>query len=179
MISLNLLSPSQKEYLRYEHIYLTIRTVISLVLTFTVIISGMFMAARLMLQDNFAELLTSTTRVNERSRPVDREISNLNGTLRDTQNIQTNFVKWSSVLTTIAKAIPENIQVNYMNLEAKNHVFNLNGLAKRREDFLKLEESLKQLPLLEEVSSPTSNLLLRENVSFQITARLKAEAINQ
>lgn len=177
MISLNLLSPPQKEYLRYEQLYLTIRMVIVLVLTFTVIISGMFMAARLMLQDNFAELLTSTTQVNEKSRPVDKEISELNNTLRDTKIIQDSFVKWSDVLIAITNAIPENVQISYMNLEVKSNTFNLKGLAKRRDDFLKLEDNLKQLPILEDVSSPTSNLLLRENVNFQITARLKSEAL--
>ncbi len=174
MISLNLLSPAQKEYLRYEHIYLSLRSVIFLILSFTVIVSGLFLAARLLLQDNYAEVLTATTRVNDRNRPVDQKISQLNTNLKGISDIQSNFIKWSDVLLAVTKAIPENVNITYLNLELKNQAFNLNGVARRREDFLKLQENLKQLPQLDYITSPTSNLLLRENVNFQLSGKLKA-----
>lgn len=177
MISLNLLSPAQKEYLRYEQIYLTLRTVITLTLTFTVIVSGLFLAARLLLQDNYADLLVSTTTVNDRNRPIDREIAQLNGDLQRVERIQADFVKWSNVIVAVSKAIPENVEVSYLNFELGSHTFNLNGIARKREDFLKLQENLKKLPQLEELSSPASNLLLRENVSFQLAAKLKLDSL--
>ncbi|MBI5465876.1 MAG: hypothetical protein HY974_01150 [Candidatus Kerfeldbacteria bacterium] len=178
MISLNLISPSQKEYLRYEYLYLHVRTVTVLLLTFTVIVSALFLAARLLLQDNFASILTTTTLVNDKNRNADREIKDLNKNLKEVKSVQADFIKWSTMLTNLHRAIPENIEVTYLNLEKKTKIFNLNGRALHRDDFLKLKASLSELPYLEELSSPLTNLLKRDDVDFQFTAKIKSSAIN-
>ncbi len=179
MINLNLISPSQKEYLRYEYLYLYVRTVTVLLLTCTVIISGLFLAARLLLQDSFASVLTATTAVNDRNRTTDREIAELNKDLKEAQKIQNDFTKWSSLLTDLNRAIPPRIQITYLNVEKKTRLFNLNGTAATRDDFLKLKENLSNISYLEELSSPLTNLLARENVSFQFSAKLKATALSR
>lgn len=173
-ITLNLLSPSQKEYLRYEHAYFYIRTVMWLMLTFTVIISGLLLVARLMLQDNYATVLTTTTLVNEKNRSIDRDIANFNKNLKDVGVIQSDFVKWSNIIININAAIPENIEITYLNLEQKTRLFNLHGKALRREDFLTLKSNLEALPYFEELSSPLTNLLLRENVTFEFTGKINS-----
>jgi len=178
MISLNLISPSQKEHLRYEYLYLYVRTITILLLTFTVIISALFLAARLLLQDNFADLLTTSTIVNDKNRTADHEIKDLNKNLKDVQAVQTDFVKWSTMLIGLNSAIPANIEVAYLNLEKKTKTFNLNGRALHRDDFLKLKANLSQLPYLEELASPLTNLLQRENVDFQFTAKIKLSGLN-
>ncbi|MDP3986328.1 MAG: hypothetical protein U1C53_02770 [Candidatus Veblenbacteria bacterium] len=172
-ITLNLLSPAQKEYLRYEHAYLHVRTVMWLMLAFSVIISGLLLSARLMLQDNFATVLTTTTLVNEKNRTLDREITDFNKNLKEVQGIQADFVKWSSILLDINRAIPPNVEIAYLNLEQKTRVFNLNGQALKREDLLALKANLEALPYFDELSSPLTNLLVRENVTFEFTGKIK------
>jgi len=183
MISLNLISPKQKEYLRYEYLYLYVRTVTVLLLTCTVIISGLFLAARLLMQDSFATVLTATagysSTINERNRITDREIAELNKELKSAQRIQDDFTKWSSLLIDLNRAIPPNIQVTYLNVEKKTRLFNLNGTASTRDDFLKLKENLSNISYLEELSSPLTNLLVREDVSFQFSAKVKATTLSR
>lgn len=179
MIKLNLLSPPQKEYLRYEHIYLRVRAVLFLVLAFTAVASAVLLGARLLLQDNLADLLTASTIVSNHDRPIDRDITTINNNLRDVQHIQKGFVKWSQVLVAITAAVPTNVQVSYLNLELGTSTFELNGLARRREDFLALLDNLRRLPQIEALSSPPGNLVNRDNVSFQLTAKLKTEALTQ
>jgi len=176
-IALNLLSPTQKEYLRYERAYLQIRTVMWLMLTFTVIISGLLLVARLMLQDNYATVLTTTTLVNDKNKSIDRDIGSLNKSLKEAESIQADFIKWSKIIIDINKAIPDNVELSYLNLEQKTRLFNLNGKALNRDDFLALKANLEALSYFEELSSPLTNLLLREDVNFEFTGKIKKESL--
>jgi len=178
-ITLNLLSPAQQEYLRYENAYRHVRTVSWLILTFTVIISSLLLIARLMLQDYYATVLTTTTLVNEKNRSIDRDIAEFNKELKAVETIQADFIKWSNILIDINKAIPANVEIAYLNFEQKTRLFNLNGRALRREDFLTLKKNLESLPYFEEISSPLTNILLKENVNFEFTGKFKKEALNQ
>lgn len=177
-ITLNLLSPTQKEYLRYEHAYLYIRTVMWLLLTFSVIISGLLLVARLMLQDNYAVVLTTTTLVNEKNRTVDREISEFNKNLKEVERIQAEFIKWSKIILDINSAIPANVEITYINLEQKSRLFNLHGYTFKRDDYLALKANLEALAYFEELTSPLTNLLARENVTFEFNGKIKLETFN-
>lgn len=177
-ISLNLLSPQQKEYLKYERAYFYVRTVMWLMIIFTITISSLLLIARLMLQDNYATVLTTTTMVNNKNTVIDHEIANLNKTLMEMEKIQSDFIKWSNIVIDINSVIPENIEITYLNLEQKNRLFNLHGKALRREDFLNLKSALEKLPYLEELSSPLTNLLLRENVSFEFSGKINFKKVS-
>lgn len=176
-INLNLLSPTQKDYLKYERAYLQIRTVMWLLLTFTVIISALLLIARIMLQDNYATVLTTTTLVNDKNKSIDRDIADFNKNLHDVEAIQKDFIKWSTIIIDINKSIPPNIEVSYINFEQKSRLFNLNGKALKRDDYLTLKANLESLPYFEEISSPLTNLLLKENVQFEFTGKLKTQAL--
>lgn len=177
-VKLNLLAPTQKEFLRYEHAYLYVRTVMWLVLAFSIIISGLLLIARLMLQDNYATVLTTTTLVNEKNKAIDNDISELNRNLKDVEVIQADFIKWSKIILDFNKAIPNNVEVSYINLEQKTRLFNLNGRALKRDDFLLLKKNLESLPYFEELSSPLTNLLLKENVNFEFIGRINKNTFN-
>lgn len=174
-ITLNLLSPAQKELLRYERAYLQIRTAMWLILIFSMIISALLLVARLMLLDNYTTVLTATTLVNEKNKSIDREIANLNKNLKEVEAIQADFIKWSNVIINLNKAIPDNVEITYLNLEQKNKTFNLHGKARRRDDLLILKSNLETLPYFEEISSPLTNLLLKENVPFEFSGKIKLE----
>lgn len=176
-ITLNLLSPSQKEYLRYEHAYVHVRTVMWLMLAFSIIISSLLLAARLMLQDNYATVLTTTTLVNEKNRTLDHEISEFNKSLKEVEAIQAHFVKWSTIVLEINRAIPPNVEITYLNLEQNTRLFNLSGKALTREDFLALKANLAALPYFEELSSPLTNLLLKKNVTFEFSGKIKTSEL--
>ena len=176
-IRLNLLSPDQREYLKFEFVYLHVRTVTFLLLTFTIIITGLLMAARLMLQDNYATVLTSTTLVNNKNQTLDKDIAELNKNLQEVQKIQSDFVKWSSILVEVNRSIPERIELTSLVLEKNTRIFSISGRAQKREDFLQLKENLEKLPYFEELRSPLTNLLLKENVQFEFSGKIKADAL--
>jgi Tfp pilus assembly protein PilN len=177
MISLNLLPPLQKANLRYDHTYLYLRSMVLVTLVATAIISGLLLSARLLLQDHYATLLTGSNLVNERNRGIDREINDLNQKLKQVETIQSDFVKWSSVLLGLSQTIPSGVQVSYLNIEKGSRTFNLSGLAQTRDNYLQLKANLTALPYLEQVSTPFSSILRPTDVKFDLTAQLKLQEL--
>ena len=172
MIKLNLVSPEQKKYLHFEFIYLSLRGVISLVLIFSLIVSAMFISARLMLEDHYGTLIAETTLVNQRNFGIDNEITQINESLKNISEIQRDFVKWSDLFVDFTTSVPSGVSISSLSLDKNLQSLNLNGTAKNRDDFLKLQENLKKLAYLSDVNSPITNLLLRENLEFQFTAKI-------
>ncbi len=176
-IRLNLLSPDQREYLKFEYVYMHVRTVTFLLLTFTIISTGLLIAARLMLQDNYATVLTATTMVNDKNQTLDKDITELNKNLQDVKKIQDDFVKWSDIIIQLNRTIPERVELNSLVLEKNTRLFSMSGRAQKRDDFLLLKANLEKLPYLEELQSPLTNLLLKEDVQFEFTGKIKADAL--
>jgi Tfp pilus assembly protein PilN len=173
-IRLNLLSPDQREYLHFEYVYLHVRSITFLLLTFTIITTGLLLAARIMLQDNYASVLTATTAVNDKNHTLDKDIVDLNKNLQDVQRIQDDFVKWSSILIDVNRAIPENIELTSLVMEKSTRIFTMSGRAQTRDNFLKLKANLEALPYFDELKSPLTNLLLKEDVQFEFTGKIRA-----
>jgi Tfp pilus assembly protein PilN len=153
------------------------RTVVFIVFTFTIVACGLLFTARIMLQNHYANLLTDNGKVNDRNSVVYREINETNQKLSKIRNVQNDFVKWSNVMLDLIRAIPNNVEITYINLEHHNLNFNLKGTALQRDDYLKLEANLKALPFIEGLYSPLTNILRRDNVSFEFSAKLKQSAL--
>ncbi len=172
-INLNLIAPEQKECLRLTQAFSYIKILTFIFLSFAVVTAGLLLVARLILQDNLGDILSSSTSVNDRNLNIDREISKLNKKVEDINKIQSSYTKWSSLLGQLMKTIPANIEITYLSFEKKTGVFTLSGRAKQRQDFLNLKNTLEQTSYLEKVTSPINNLLTKTNVEFQFTGKLK------
>lgn len=172
MIKLNLLPPTQQDYLKNERLYLYFRRVAFVFFVFTILITGTLLAARILLQDNYASIITSSQRVNDHNYVITEQIDKLNQNLQAIEKIQNNFVKWSTIIVDLSRAIPPNAQLTYLDMEKGNGTFSLTGIAATRDDYLKLQSNLQKLPYIKELTSPLTNLLERTNVKFQFDGKL-------
>ncbi|MBI5734159.1 MAG: hypothetical protein HY973_04440 [Candidatus Kerfeldbacteria bacterium] len=171
-ISLNLLPAERKKAIDTILSYKYLRIITFLLLSFTFVASSLVVAARLLLQDNLNELLSSSMAINQKNTSLDKEISQLNNELKNISTIQNDFTKWSTILGNIISIIPNNIEVKYLNIEKTNGRFNLNGRARERADYLKLKDNLGKFPYLEKLETPLTNLLVRQNVDFQFSGQI-------
>lgn len=176
-LNLNLLAPEQKDCLKMTKAFSYIKIISFIFLTFVVLISGLLLSARLILQDNLGDILVSSTNINEHNLGIDREITRLNNQIEAINKIQANYTKWSTVLAQLIKSIPNNIEINYLSFEKKTGDFTISGRARERQDLLNLKTILEQTPYLDKINSPISNLLTKNNVDFQFTGKLNT--INQ
>lgn len=160
-----------------ELIYLSLRAVIWLVLIFTLVMAATFLSARIMLEENNATLITESTLVTQRNLSIDREVATINSSLKEIASIQKDFVKWSAFLVNFTAIIPPNVTINSLALEKGAQSLTLQGTAATRDEFLLLKNNLEQLPYLSEVNSPITNLLLKQNLDFQFTAKINFDLL--
>lgn len=172
--TLNLLSPEQKEYLRYERNYLYIRTVTVITLSFIIGISCLLLSARFVLQSHYDESLTTANVLVAKNGTLDKDINRLNMTLGNARKVQQDFIKWSGILTSTSQVIPARVDLNYINFDSTSETLSLIGVAQTRDDLLQLKSNLSALTFMTDLTSPLDNLTLREHVKFELSGKLKA-----
>lgn len=166
-IKLNLLNENQKRMIS-ENIKL-INVINNFIFLALILISGglLTMAGEQYLKYSAKPLEETTI-----STPLDLDIAKTNEKIKQMEAIQKDYVKWSRVLLNFIKSVPENNTLSRVNFDKTNQKIFINGLAEKRDDFLKLEETMKKIEYISEISSPISNLLKRDNISFSIEAKL-------
>lgn len=172
MINVNLISPDQKYNLRFEFIYLGLRQIIFSVIGVMILVSAVFLTARIILEDNYATMVRETTLVNQKNVNIDQEISKINSTLRKIKSIQDNYVKWSSLLVNLSKTFPDGITISALSIEKNTNTIYLQGNAAMRNDLITLEKNLKTKTYLNNITVPITSKLSPVNINFEINAKI-------
>ena len=90
-------------------------------------------------------------------------------------SLQSNHLRWSSVLKKISEAVPEGVY--FKKVTTKDYSISIAGTARTRENFLDFEEKIKSADCFLEVNTPLSNLTSKENVDFQIDFKVKRDCL--
>jgi len=165
MIIINLLSPGQKKDLKIKRIYTAIKELVMLVLLFTLIIAILLLISKYVLDNQLAKLIEKNA------------LSSLNFKIEIVSRLQKDFKKWSDFLMAFSNITPPNISYNLIKIQYENASIELRGVAKNRDDLIKLKDNLNNFNLLLNVNLPLKNLLAKENNEFIITANLALDKI--
>lgn len=172
MITLNLLSPSQKSEVRLLRILQFSKSCLSLLLFITVIGGVVLFTALFALEVDFYPIISETSLMQKETKDFSGQVRRLNMELGAIKAIQEEGVEWSTIVLQFTQTIPEGIQIVSLSLDKTSQVVNIRGKGKTREDVLKFQENLENCPLLSDVTGPLSNILYPENVDFQFDAKL-------
>jgi len=172
MITINLLSPSQKKELKIKRIYVAVKELVILLLLFTSIIATMLLASKYILDNKMAKLIERNTQVIQANAEVVNKINSLNIKVEAIDKIQNNFKRWSYFLVTLTNATPPNISYELVRIQLDSASLELRGTAKSRDDLIKLKNNLNELKIIKDVNLPLKDLLPKENNQFTITANI-------
>lgn len=86
--------------------------------------------------------------------------------------VQADYVKWSRILQNFLRLIPEGNQIHKIYFDKDSQKLTVQGLAATRDNFLELENNLKESDLATEIKSPISNLLYQSEINFSLEAKL-------
>lgn len=175
MHSLNLLSPKYKEKLKSAEILSLARFVTISLLIFSLILTAIFYAAKIILQNNNNDLNERLSFVDTKNRWINDEIDIYNEKLKVVNDIQKKFVSWSYIILELNKSIPEGVTIKSMTLDKISETFALQGIADQREYFMLMEKNLKKNPLFREINSPLTNILVKTDVEFQLSGKIILE----
>lgn len=175
MITLNLLPPAKKQELRLTQLYIAVKNLIILILFLTIITAIALLLTKMTLQNYFNKIVSETTLTTKYANIFNKDIREFNQQIKAVEKIQKDYIPWTKFFINFNKLIPDNIGID--NLSLNGNQILITGLAKNRDDFLKLKDNLKNSDLFSEVVIPLENLLKKENVDFNIKTNINLDEL--
>ena len=179
MITINLLSPEQKQELKIKRIYLAINEIVVLVLLFSSIVAILLVGSRYFLEQQLTELIIKNAASLELNQKISLEIEGANKKISGAFEIQKNFRKWSTIIPSLAKLASDKIVFNFVKIYRQEATIEMEGTAQTRDDLLAFKAQLENSTLFEQISLPTADLLSKEKNIFHIKAKIKTDQIPQ
>lgn len=91
--------------------------------------------------------------------------------------IQNSNLIWTNFLTELSLIMPEGIFLS--DLSSKNYQVFLAGKARSRENLLNFKANLEQSTCFSNINIPLSNLVVKQDVDFQMDIEVKKECLNR
>lgn len=175
MITLNLLAPGKKQELQLKRLYQIIKNLIILTLLVTIATAIILLLTKMVLQNHFNDVVEQTTLTTKNVQIFNKDIKDFNKYVKAIDNIQNNYIPWFPFLTQFLNLAPQEIQI--YNIDIKEEIMLITGLAKNRSELLKFKENLDQSDLFIKIDIPLENLLQKENVKFTIRTELELDKL--
>lgn len=172
MIELNLLPISEKTNSNLMWKYVIIKTVISIILTLSLVISGVLFGAKLILLKKFNEVQTQAAALKISNQKINERVNNYNKQIKILNDIQKEYTDWPLFLYNLNSKIKTGIYLSKIEINMSEKKVNLIGVSNNREDLLDLKENLEECDFITEISLPLNTLLKKQNIDFSITGTI-------
>lgn len=91
--------------------------------------------------------------------------------------IQSGHISWKNVLVELSNIVPDSVYLN--NISNKDYAVFLAGKARSRDDLIKFKDNLEGSICFQDINVPLSNLVVKNDIDFQIDLILKEECLKQ
>lgn len=102
-------------------------------------------------------------------------IASQNVVLAEMSQLSEARIVWSQLAPAVLAAFPPGVLVKTMAAETSTRKFSFGGVALARNTLIVLAERLRVLPWVEELKAPLSNLVQRDNPTFQFDLIIKKD----
>lgn len=172
MLSLNLVSQELRNDLKLRRLYKILKRVDFVLIIFIIFIAVMMLVAKIMLQNNFNQVVEQTTRITKNSQSYNLKVREINAKINAVEQIQKDFIVWTDIYEELAALTNEDITFTGINLNGTNKTLKVGGLAKTRDGLMAFKDKLEKSEYFSKIDFPISNILEKANVNFQINAAI-------
>lgn len=177
MINLNFISPGQRTANQFHKNYRLVQSIAVTAVFVLLIIVGAMFASQIILNNKLSEITADTLALkeqteNDKSLNLGETVQSFNSLVSNVAGIQSEYAKWSYVLLEVGESITDGIVLNTFDIQKTNGTFQFAGNADTRDSLLEFKNNLDNSPYFENVESPISNLLLKENISFILSGKI-------
>ena len=176
MITLNLISEELKKEIKLRHLYLFIKKINLALIVITIIIAIILLAAKTILQVNFNNIVEQTTLVTKNNQGYNNKIKEINSKIDFIEKIQNDFIPWSNLLEIIAKITPEDVNLYYLKINEDKSI-KIKGKANLRDSLLNFKQKMEAATVFKDIDFPIKNILEKENIDFEINAKIIVDKI--
>jgi len=177
MLTLNLISQQLKQQIKLRRTYSMIKKLSCFFLILIVIYSFTLLFAEYLMQQKFNEIVNQTTQITKNSQSYNNKVKKINSQLIFIDKIQENLLKFSCLLDKVNKANGNKVTFQVISVSKETGKLIIKGNALTRDDLILFKKNLESLNLIAEVNLPLNNLLSKENVDFEIEAKLVKEKL--
>ncbi len=178
MLNLNLVPPETKKAIKLKRIYRLTRQVSLILIFFTLFLTIILLIAKIILQINFNKVVEETSLVNRNNQNYNNQVQEINAKLKAIEKIQKGFIPWSYFIENISAFTPAGITYSLVKFDQQNESLKIRGLAKTRHDLLDLKANLEKSEAYQEIDFPIKNILTKENIIFDISAKINFSQIS-
>jgi len=176
-LNLNLLSPAKRKGINELMSFIFIKNILELA-TFVVAVIAIFLLwSWTILINQFNNLSESAISVNKEYGSYAQEIRVINKTNRDINLAGQNYATTTPKFFELLKSTPADIVISAINFERDSGDLVISGTAKNRNSLLNYQTILKNISWLDNVVAPTSQFFQKENINFEITAKIKMPTV--
>jgi Tfp pilus assembly protein PilN len=175
MISLNLLSPQQKEALKT----LVFCVLVERFTAGVVVLAGVLTIALISVKIGLADqlhVIEARQLLSSEYSSTNQDTRNINAIAARVDKIQGASIALSPVIQDLLSRVPDGVQVSVLSLEAESLGFSVSGVAATRDELLAFETALRGSPYLTKVDNPLNNLFEKTDAHFTMTAALQLSA---
>ncbi len=172
-INLNLLSPLKKKSLNGLVNFIFLRNLLEFAVLTITIIAIFLLWSWVTLVDQFNGLSQNTLAVTKEYSGYNQEIRMLNRINKDVILASQGYASTTAHVFDVIMSTPRDIVLSAINFERNAQRLTLSGIAQTRPALINYVEIIKNIPWLEQVITPTSQLFQKENIVFEIQAKTK------
>jgi Tfp pilus assembly protein PilN len=175
---INLLSVEKKKQLDQLVRFIFFKELVEIILLVSALLSIILLLSQSMLQREFNDLSQSATLVSREFSHYNQEIRKINSIIKKFNDASKNYSPLSPKILEFINKTPNDIKINFLNIDQTVGTIIISGTAKTRDSLLSYQDSLKKYTWISGVQTPISQLFQKENVNFQINAQIKKIGAN-
>lgn len=170
---INLLPERKKEGLEKLIKFLFFKEILEVILLVCAFLSMTLLWGWIILQDHFTDLSQSALSVNKEFSKYNQEVRAINSTIKTLNASSFGFSPLSPKITEFINKLPADIKLNSLDFSRESGTFAISGVSKTRDGLLNFQSLLQKIDWLDQVQSPTSQLFQKQDISFDIRAKIK------
>lgn len=172
--ALNLLSPTKKHRLKSLIKFLFIKEYLEIFIFTVTILAIAHLGAWFILTRVTNDLSRSTLLINRDFSALNQNIRVSNKLIKAVFFSGNQFYPLAPRVAELFRLVPPGVNLTGLNINRVGGTVTISGLAATRDALISFQDALGQLPWIDSVSAPQSQLFQKNNISFEISANLKS-----
>lgn len=172
MISLNLISPQQKNFLSIKKLFKMLQNLLCVILIFSAVTATILSLINNSVMQISQQVKDKKNEAELKNNNLTQKINELNERIDFLNQVKNEFINWAIYLNDLSKLVPSNILLNniYSNLDSKD--VSAKGYAKTRDSLIEFKNNLENSAILTNIEIPLSNFLTQEEITFEISGKM-------
>lgn len=172
MLTLNIIPDELKKENRIRSIYISLRKLMFFVILFLCIHTFLMVGAKFVLLEHYTETINESSLLSKNTANYSNQVDLINTKISYIKTIQSDSIAWSYLLEYISDKMPIEMTLNSAHFNKTNNTFTISGSSNTKQAITDFVETLSNEKYFEQVTYPQNSFWQKDNVDFEINAKI-------